>query len=304
MYVACVCFRAGLTSEPPIPRELLDHDAYGNVKRKVDRNPEDSPGDLWEWRETACTHPDMRFSQCLWYKWGAVERESTIALPKKQHPTLRRILTRRAAESAATVHISYGEARTALAEMENLLAGLPPIQTRVLIAPDGRASAPLDGMGTDEVGVFKRIGSHSYPDGKISGVLELGIENDHFVVRDYGTSGYEAIRSRTLRIEQDTHAPALEIGRTRLYRTFFIPEDGHYPTWCWAPAYSFFPYNHSLDRRKPYVPDILRIERRTVPYLATDSTLDDLRSLLAASVSTGNPVVTYYNGSSLGFEQP
>jgi hypothetical protein len=76
-YVACTCFRDGLTSEPPVPRSELAYDRFGNVLMVGSRSGDDDPEALWDWRSgweehvpRACQHDFMRVIEEIWEARG------------------------------------------------------------------------------------------------------------------------------------------------------------------------------------------------------------------------------------------
>jgi hypothetical protein len=305
LYVACACFRDGRTSEPPLPRESLGFDRYGNVKRVVDRSPEDSPHVLWDWRESkACEHYDMRAVDAIFHgshpRWDHPYVEQAIAASGMGHL---RALMHRDPSGGADIFATAEEAGAALVELRELLEAPTGITSRVLVDPRGRVSTMIDRDGYDGTTEFTQVGAYrDYPNVRIEGVKELGLEGFEFVVREYGGRDREHSRSESLQVFQ-WGADEVWIGGTHLQRTLFLGGEGAHPVMGLAPRLWFISGYPEPSRREPYVPEVLRVELRDQAVIDLDYRLAVFRDVLAASVDTGNPIVSFHNGASLGYEQ-
>ncbi|WP_156393580.1 hypothetical protein [Nocardioides sp. Root140] len=305
LYVACSCFRDGRTTEPPFPRAKLGFDRYGNVKLAAEKSPEDSPDGLWEWRDNkACEHHDMRLVDRIYEgsraDWDYPYVEQAIA--GEGFERLRELLHRDVSGDAA-IFATADEAAAGLAEMQELLDKPTGITSRVLMDPRGRVSKAIDRDGYDGNTEFTQVGAYrDYPSVRIEGVAELGIEGFEFVLREYGGKDWEHSRSQTMQVFQ-TGRDEIYIGGSFLQRTLFLPGEGSHPSWGLSPRLWFISGYPEPSRREPYVPELLKVELQEQRMVDLDYRLTVFRDVLEASASTGNPVVSYYSGHSLGFEQ-
>lgn len=304
LYVACSCFREGRTSEPPLPPERLDLDRFGNVKRVVDASPEDSPEYLQLWRSgRACEHTDMQVWEELYHgrrrEWSSDLVEDLLTRPAYRHIA---DVLHRPTSAMAEVLVEAHEAEVALSELRALCALPTSMETRIVIDEQGEASRPVDGAGFRGERDFARIGvsQDAYPESTAGEIGEIGVSGVEVVVRDLG-SGAERIRSTTVEVLQDS-AVSVEFGGYRMYRTVFIPPGTPGAVWRWAPRLSFTPAQ--ARRRGPDMPleTSLRVETRDLTMPELDHDLAVFELILAASVDTGNPVVSYYTGCSGGYD--
>jgi hypothetical protein len=60
--VMCNCWKLGLTSEPPFPRDCLelDQEGYVNLRPEFDNKSYWSP--FWEWTQKCCAHKGMDYA--------------------------------------------------------------------------------------------------------------------------------------------------------------------------------------------------------------------------------------------------
>lgn len=302
LYVACTCFRDGIATPPPISPHLLDHDRFGVVKRIADVTGEDSPDDLYRWRESdACEHRHMRIGDEMFHgtrpEWDhpVVER----ALKSEGFAAIDDVFHRRPTGDT-DVFATTAEASAALPELEKLLTLPTGVTSRVLADRRGRVSRPIDQRGYDGSAAFTRLADDRYPGQRIEGIAELGLEGFELVVRDLGGALQESSRSRSLLVSQDLHQDRIRIGGAVLHRTLFQPGEGAHPSWGWAPQFWFFP-GELPAHHLPYVPPVMHVEVREQAMGDLEPWLLLFQELLTASVETGNPVVSYYNGHSLGF---
>ncbi|MFT4010028.1 MAG: hypothetical protein QM655_08300 [Nocardioidaceae bacterium] len=302
LYVACTCFRDGIATEPPVSRELLDNDRFGNVKRIADRTGEDSPENLYQWREhDACEHDYMRIGDEIFHgtraEWDHPVVEQT--LKSEGFEAIDELFHRRPSGDA-DVFATAAEASRALPELRRLLETPTGISSRVLVDARARVSGPLDPRGyTSGVG-FTRLADSRYPKFPIEGITELGLGGFEFVVRSMGDRPWESSRSRTLLVSQDDYRSEVRIGGSDLYRTLFQPGEGGHPTWGWAPRFWFFD-GVVPPRNRPYVAPVMRVELREQAMCDLEPWLRLFDKLLRAAEASGNPVVSYYSGHSLGF---
>jgi len=59
--VMCNCFKQGMTTPPPFPREWLYVDEEGCLSLLPEYDTDERWHELYEWRETCCEHPDMDY---------------------------------------------------------------------------------------------------------------------------------------------------------------------------------------------------------------------------------------------------
>jgi hypothetical protein len=92
--VLCNCFRLGRTSEPPVPRDWLHIDREGYLELKPEHDSDASFHEVYEWMQTCCDHPDMRYVSEFIANWAGF-RLFQQALSKSgwdRFPVLRREL--------------------------------------------------------------------------------------------------------------------------------------------------------------------------------------------------------------------
>jgi hypothetical protein len=302
LYVACACFRRGLVSPGPVALDRLDFDRFGNVKRMVERSPEESPWPLYEWRlDAACEHGDMRAVEEMYdgYReaWSHPAVEAMLEEPGLER--VAELVRRRRPPAMAGVFVTAEEARMTLPQLSEFATRLSGLVSRVVVDSSGRTSGFIDRLGFGDHDEFVRLDSAKFPDQSIAGVGELGVVGFEFVVRDVAAVR-DVCRSATLRIFQDPDGQ-IRLGDAGLARTLFIPGEGA-ASWCWAPRLDIFGRDDLVSNR--FRPNGGELRIVTVEMAMADlyGDIPMLRTVLEASVQTGNPVVYYYDGCSLGYD--
>jgi hypothetical protein len=121
LYVTCTCFRDGLTSPPPVAREHMTYDRFGNPMHRRSRTPWDDPSDLWDWREElACQHRYMEITEAIWWTvdphWLTDSNHWLRKYDRNRVPT----------PSAADLALVSGQFPNALEVIENLVDKCAP----------------------------------------------------------------------------------------------------------------------------------------------------------------------------------
>ena len=68
--VMCDCFRSGLTTEPPVPRDWLHVDEEGYLNLKPGHDSDGAFAEVYDWMQTCCEHPDMRYASEFIANWA------------------------------------------------------------------------------------------------------------------------------------------------------------------------------------------------------------------------------------------
>jgi len=92
--VMCNCYRDGLTSKPPVPRDWLEFDSEGHLNLEYDSD--DHFLKFWRWMETCCTHPEMDAASERIANWSGYRlfQEALGKVGWDQFPVLGRELPR------------------------------------------------------------------------------------------------------------------------------------------------------------------------------------------------------------------
>ena len=318
VYVACTCYQDGLTTEPPIPRSDIVFDRFGNIMRRGSQTPEDDPEEFWEWRDDhACQHYEMRLIEEIWHapRW---RDDQMIEKVLKTYPALCTILDGSNCCSQATVLASPELTGEALEQWESLFA------TR----PGGSAQVVVDGKGLvvdrphydPDAPVDRFIGLSGYFDycqryartSPPEDLIEIGVQGSDLVVRRY-TDSQELLRASSLTqvVSSDPEvrsyrgvAPnqCMEWGNVGFtFTSLTDPETGASVEGYTRPVQYDF-YNSYAGYKKLWTfPSTVHIVMKPLIWSDLCWPLGPLRAFLQASVDTGNPMVGYYNGGSLGY---
>lgn len=306
-YVACTCFRDGLTSEPPVPRSALTFDRFGNVTLRSSRSPEEDPEPLWDWRSgweevgpPACAHDHMRLAERIWSTGNWRESEVGATISAGPYSALHEVLDNGRSFGGATILATSELATDALPELEQVLAIPTGLTTRVLKDDAGRTLlAPVDSKGYRPGLGFTPFWPREYPKERISGITEAGADDIEIVVRDYEAEGREWFRTDRLKYGVEPENEVF-LGHRMLYRTSFYNDARGQRFGGLAPRIWLFDHDEDLF---PWVgPEELHLEVRELRISDLAWYLRPLRAFMHASIQTGNPLVGYYNGSSLGFD--
>ena len=312
-YVACTCFRDGVSSDPPVPRSQLMLDPYGNVIMRSSHTGDDDPESLFDWRAgwderrpAACTHHHMRLAEEIWTSSGCHDDRVDRLLEESGAPRLREILEEgRGVGSWAHVIATPDDARDALPELDRILSGSLGKRTRVVVTDDLREVAwPVDPDGYEGGADFTTLDFQDPHRIGVDSMLEVGVVEHQLVVRDLSgesqtlradriVSRREGDQSRQVRSDRHWHDPP---------RWTFVDEASGRQlhgdvssTWPGSWYHYLQPRWSSLG---------LQVRERELWISDIAWYLPRLRPLLEAAVTTGNPVVQYHNGASLGFELP
>ena len=260
-FVRCRCLQDGLTTEPPVPAELIveDEDGYLALSLPYDGN-EDKYAAFDQWRsERACPHKDMEIATVRVSNWGGYRhfQEALRSAGCERFPVLCNELP-----EANGGHMPSESARRALAELDLLTAeGRLGATTWLLDADTGeRLIQSIGAYG----GVFVLDGHTG---------RRAGIDPKGFFVQDVTTEPhreeFRAVHFTQERVgESCVRLRDLDSGTeatVRLIQPVRADKEGRYP-------------RH------------LRVE--TVPSKAEDFAyiIEPLREVFRASVATGNPV--------------
>ena len=144
IYVTCTCFRDGFNTKAPVAGEHIGYDRFGNPMHHRSRTPWDDPSDLWQWREErACEHDYMELFDEIWWTtdphwltdpnhWRRKHHQpkgpvspGDMALVSGDYPVLLEVIDRSSSIGYPQVIATAEEAKTALVELDALLARYP-----------------------------------------------------------------------------------------------------------------------------------------------------------------------------------
>jgi len=314
VYVACNCFRDSLLrSEPPVPRSGIVFDKYGNVMEKRSRTPEDDSERFYDWRvEQACSHDHMRLVNEIW--WTRDWRDNGEAgrtIASGSFPYLEAVLDNGESFDAATVLATPELAELAIRDLDGLLQLVPHGTTRTVFDNGGNVAirpvdyAQLPGPGfkpLNDVYENREPDHWDAPPEKLRQLVEIGLDGLEFVVRDH-PEHRELLRAKQLRqVAEPTDTIRWSIWD---YVKVVLTDPG---TGNSVTGYSQGIRQGGDDAILGQLVNATFVEMAAVdevPRMWTDDLwpLQFIRPLLEASASTGNPLVGYYSGSSLGYEQ-
>lgn len=253
-YVLCRCWQDGLTSEPPVPAELIGVDKEGNFGLLDDQDDRWLAVDMW--RKNACPHEDMEFASEWVANWSGYRlfRDALATVGWQHFPTLR-------------------------TELPEANGGMMPAAAAVQVLAELDFFATQDRLGEETVLLDEDTGdvvmTHvpAY-DGEVmlGPGYRAGVDRDGFFVRD---DAREAARTlfRSRRFSQVVRdAGMVEFSDAECTAVVKMP-----------------PVDAAPDEQP--VPRRLRVETR--PRTAADFVhiVQRLRTLCLAAKETGNPVV-------------
>lgn len=313
VYVACTCFRDHVTSQPPVPRGLLTYDRFGNVTMRSSRTPDSDPETLWDWRERACPHDDMRLLEDIWWSstWDSDPVMARIHTPS-DFPNLHHILERGRHFGDAEILATPAEADSGLAEFIELdtipLDGRLPVVVDLDARPVIRLPRhrQLTGQMDEELDPDEMAAAHA--------LLQVHVEGNEFVITDHNRSR-ELMRASVLEqlVGLDGNAGSmLEVSREdcveivhHLYPPVVLrdPLSGEEVEGYGEPITNWGRSHLGEVERHGRFPAEVRITYDQLRLTDLSFQVGTLRPFLEASVLTGNPMVGYYSGSSVGFDE-
>jgi len=312
IYVSCRCFRDGLTSEVPVPRPKLRLDGFGNLAPAKGGNAEDFSEELFDWmRDRACAHGCMRLVETIFHPYieyppVSLRDRRDIRNPRLvreldsgRYPDLTRVLDE--FPHAHGVVVWPDQAPDILGDLDRLAAHRLPGDTRTLVDERGTRLWPtIDQSGYDGNDTFTSVYDNPRPESDRVDLLEIGV-SDHDVVVRSSTTGRELLRDKTIEQIVD-RSDVARVG----YRLFPGIQFRELASGTEANGYgdgvghgSFANFHQPVHAYA----QTLRVSQ--IPLVLADTAYfpRPLRAALEACIATGNPIVTYHSGSSLGFER-
>jgi hypothetical protein len=204
--------------------------------------------------------------------------------------------------SAAHVVASPELSRLAIPELDQILSVDPRGRTRVVVDQSGHEIvSPVDPDGYARHGGFVGLDTVDRGDYAMDEILEVGLVDHRFVIRRIGSPGTSLLEANELSYEaaEKPRYRDREKGRDPEW-TFIDVESGRRvtgyvsPTWLGRRWYSYL--------LPPEEPLILGVVERDLVMADFAWYLPRLRPFLEASATTGNPIVQYHSGSSLGLD--
>lgn len=301
-YVACSCYRDGLTSEPPVPRDQLMIDECGDVVPIDEDACDDHFWDVFHpWQDTACRHERMQFvGEWIGNVMGiAWLRSVTANLDEERFPVLAPVLT--GLSGLMDSHLPAVVARRALSELVALLEENSPLGTTRMVCGFGGAIVDdaID-RGSVDYTTFRSLGPWVVRTPELADIVDVGLEGWDFVVKTHEGDS-ELLRARLLgqvwheetvdRTTEGAQPTALVTfsdvmsGETIHVRSFGLSVREPWPD----EATSAKP-NRGDDFWRRYPPRLFVSERKIVLGEIWWE-LDTLKRLFEASADSGNPVV-------------
>lgn len=297
-HVACNCYRDGLASEPPVPRAQITIDEYGDVLPVDDFHNWPAFDD---WLETACPHERMQAAGEWIGNMSGVSwlRSMAEALPRARFARLAEILSH--LSGMMDSHLPVADAQRALPELDALLEQDLVGSTRIVCGDETVINNDVD-RGHIDYHEFKVLSPYSGYPSPWPDLVELGLHGYEFVVRARGKGRRELLRARLLRQEWDQSGadydadsrgtPAslvtftnIENGDSIRVRSFGLAGKIRLPDEMTPNR------NVDSDGSLRHYPTTLFVSERKRMIAEYWWTLSKLRSLFAASIATGNPVV-------------
>ncbi len=275
--VKCDCFRSGLTTEPPVPRDWLHVDEEGYLNLKPEHDSDEAFAEVYDWMQGCCGDPDLRYASEHIANWSGYRlfQQSLAEAGWDKFPVLRGELP-----DANGGRTEAPESALALGEL-TLFRRLGGIGTNPCLVDTATGEAVMKHVGAYG-GVFIFNGSSG---------LEAGIDGDGFFIRT-GEGKLDLFRSARFRqeiLDADPDGPGpwrvvyadLDSGREFECR-FAVPDD----TIPW-------PDGRMQDDRGRFrfrYTATLHVEGRAVHSSDFEYLLGPLERAFRASVETGNPV--------------
>jgi hypothetical protein len=311
-------------------------DAFGNAVLKselwtarngdFDDEPQGDSTDGWEeemdyadseyaWRDHgACPHRYMRLIDSIWSFRGldvspAVEAE----VRQQKYTALEAVLGGWGDSGAARVIVKPELAQAALPELDAVLKVTVDGTTRVLQDTHGRRlrrplaswtsqnTVSLCAGSYPEANAISRLNTDT-PD-RLDELIEVAIEGNDLVVRRHCNHAEVLLRSRSLTQFVEPGEASVRWFVTDFPVVTYTDVDSGKSVQGPADPETLEDYA-SVDEALTFLEPAESITVQEHPrHLADeDWCLWPLRAQLAASIQTGNPVVAYYNGNSIGFE--
>lgn len=308
-YVACDCARRGLVSPPPT-RDPITFDRFGNVMRASSWSPEDDPWNWCEWRaEFACFHSYMRIAEFYWSSRGWREEYPEIA-NTDDFPVLKSILEDGEYFCSAMVLADTETSKLGLMEAQRLFGSRNRDVLRRPELQDKYGFSIENWWEYDQVcqpgsPLYRGFPAVAFKDGSaVSDALYLRVDGSEITV----LAGFDArVLFRTSLLLQsvdpdDQALTAREPGQQANWSTVKVtwssPEGESATGYARAVRYEF---NENVESRDWY-PTSICVAHPSLTVQDLPYPLGPLVKLMQFSVQTGNPVVVYYNGSSIGYD--
>jgi len=276
--VMCRCFEAGLTTEPPFPREWLHVDSENYLSLRPEHDTQDQWARLYEWAQTCCEHEGMNLASEHISNLAGFElfREALEKLGWEHFPVLARELSNEHGSSTPS-----DAASLALLELDTFCGQ----------ATVGRNAVLVD-TKTGYV-IFEHIAAYDgvFLLGGRSGV-DAGIGAAEFFIRNRET---RADLFRATRVKQALLDPVNE-GQAYEGRTQFRDLDtGNTYQASVAVSGREIPWPdgrllNNEGRARTEYPQEFHVEVRDVSPDEFAYIVEPLSKVFRASVATGNPV--------------
>lgn len=299
-YVACTCYRDGLTSEPPLPRSQLTIDERGDVVLVDDDDDVDVWHAIWNWQESACPHPSMKAASDWVGNIAGISWLRSVAsgLPSGRFANLAVVLS--GLSGLMDSYLPAADAVRALPELEALLSEDCVGSTRIICADGGVIDNDVD-RGFIDHERFRSVDAVQNDDLRWSEVVEIGLQGYDFVLRSRDARPRELLRARILKQEWETTTVEssgarphrsislfaftnIETGDAVRVQSFGIAERLRWPDGSYSNK------DAEGDRYLWRYPAMLFVSERK-RMVAELWELLVLKSLFETSVLTGNPVV-------------
>jgi len=238
--------------------------------------------------------------------------EAGALIASGRFPHLALVLDRSEVCSRATI-LAYPElAALALSELDELHRISPQGTTRIVLDEDGNTVIrPVDYAHLPSPGFssLNDVYENREPDirwdsseEKLNQLIEVGFDGTEFIIRNH--PGHEEIlRSSALRQQADL-SDLIRWSIWEYARVTFEDTNSGMRVTGYTQGIRRGGYNVTIGQmERQAFPG--RVTATEVPRVWTDDiwALSGIRSFLAASILTGNPLVGYHSNSSLGFEQ-
>jgi hypothetical protein len=271
--VMCNCFRDGRTKEPPVPREWLAFDVDGYLDVRPEFESRCKHADVYNWRETACSHPQMMIANEYLANWTGYR-----------------------AFQQALGYAGWERFPTLQAELPQANGGLVQVSLAPRILEELARFRSLGSIGQDtflidsatgeilhrRIAAYDGIFFYGGRDG-----IEAGIGESSFFVRnrESGTCVFRSAHFRQTRLNLSGGSDLVEITDLELGDTY----RGRASVDRVAPWPDGRTQDDSGRVNFVLVPEV-RVVRRDVVAADFAYIVDALRRLFEASIETGNPV--------------
>ncbi|MET3963097.1 hypothetical protein ABIE44_003031 [Marmoricola sp. OAE513] len=303
-YVACTCWRDGKTTVPPAEVEFR-FDAYGNLRSPAGEMVEDWSDEMYEWAtDTACPHRHMRLVEEIFVPAYEPDPRLVDELVTGRYEHLRQVLDQASAYSYRGVIAPAAIAASAKAEIDALSQVRVGPDTRVLVDRGGREpieAIDLHGFPNEEGPIG--LGVRDHYGAPTDHLLEVGVDGLDLLVRTMTAEPVELLRAARLGQHVADDAEVVKAFQYLYAESTFTNLDSGESAAGYARPVTYMKFASVADCELLWD----KVEELTVavrPLVMTDLGwyLPRLQALLEASVVTGNPVVMYYSGNSLGYD--